>query len=201
MAGYHLLLPSSPISQCPALASTRGEHYLVALVWSAGDGWGYQGAAVDGHFDEGFINPIDPPELETFVPSLLLELSSKPEHDLYPFWFLFPSKEKRMKLPKDTEISFLVEPSQEHSHVARFERKQYYQLDLGVYLEGTPLTGQIPSGCRTAPNVRANQLTTYRFVVRFDWMFQRSHGASFAVEDYDRWARELFANIRQKLVN
>jgi hypothetical protein len=179
------------------------QHYLVALVWSAGEGWSYEGGPVDGHFEEGVINPIDPPELEMFVPTLLLDLSSQSEHDLYPFWFLFSSKEKRMKLPKGTGISLLVEPSQEYpaTHVARFQREQYYRLDLAVYPAGAQLVGQIPRAYRLPPNLGVNQLTTYRFTVRSDWILQRSHGSSFAEEDYDKWARELFVNIRQKLAN
>jgi hypothetical protein len=95
----------------------------------------------------------------------------------------------------------LKEPSQEHadSYIVRLGRDGYYRLDLAVYGVAAPLAGQLPDGYRIPPNT--SQVTTYRFVVRLDWILQRSHGPLFAVEDYDKWARELFTNIRQKSID
>jgi len=48
------------------------QHYLISLVWSAGQGWGYRtGANGNGQFAGGFTTPIDPPEYEGYVPSKL----------------------------------------------------------------------------------------------------------------------------------
>jgi len=175
------------------------QRYFVALVWSAGQGWGYSAGPVNGHWSEINILPFEPPEIIHYVPSQLVDVS----HDFYPFWFLLAANEKRMKLPKDTTISFFVEPSQEHrdSYITRFERKGYYQLDLSAYGYGAPEIGVVPEGYEIQSMINITQVTTYRFVLKADWVLQRSQAPSFVVEDYDRWAKELFANIRQKLAN
>jgi hypothetical protein len=174
------------------------QRYFVALVWAAGQGWGYHTSPANGHWAEANVLPMDPPESINYIPNKLLDTSSD---RFYPWWFLNVSNDKHMKLPKDTTITFSVEPPQEHqnAYVTIFERKGYYQLELSAYAYGAPMIGAVPEGYEL-PDTNIAQLKTYRFVVRSDWVLQRAQ-TSFVVEDYDKWAKELFMNIRQKLEN
>jgi hypothetical protein len=179
------------------------QHYFPVLVWTAGTDWGSRSSAPDGRFAETYIAPIeDPPDSVKYVPSKLIDLSSDEEH-FYPWWFLPTANVPNMKLPKGTELSLLKERNEQEQqdYVLRLERKGYYQLDLSTYGFGAPLNSTIPEGYEISTGVNTSLLTTYRFVVRIDWTIQRSHGPSFDVGAYNRWAKELFNNIRPKLVN
>jgi hypothetical protein len=182
-----------------ASVGTIFQRYFVALMLSAGEGWGSSTGPVNGHWSETNMLPIEPPECVHYVPSQLLDTSNG---RVYPWWFLQLWNEKRMKLPKDTTIGFFVEPSEEHrdSYLTRFERKGYYRLDVSAYSYGAPQMGVVPDGYEMQ-DTNIAQLATYRFVVREDWELQRSHAPTFAFEDYDRWAKELFTNIHDKLAN
>lgn len=174
------------------------QHYLAALVWLAGNG-DYSGSSTNGRMPQVLMAPIDPPEYQRFVPRPLL---GEPfESALYPVWF--PVDQQRMKLPKGTRLTFTNEHSDEHRnpYILRLEREGFYRLDLSVYGFGAPQVGQIPNGYEVSEYVNVPQLTTYTFVVRFDWILQRTHPDSFVVEDYDHWARALLGNISQKLAN
>ena len=179
------------------------QHYMVPLTWLAGHGSG-GGSQSSTRFSRIDIPPIDPPEYEKCKPRELLKRET-PNADGWPFPFWFMLDEPQMKLPKGTALVFTTEPSQEHrsSYVARFEKNGYYQLDLSVYGYSAPKRGLIPNGYEVSEywNPIMSQLTTYEFIVRFDWTIQRSQPKTFVVEDYERWTKELFENVRLRLAN
>ncbi len=178
------------------------QHYMVPLVYSAGTGGGTRGGSENGRFTETQVAPIVPPEFVSYLTSKVLDISDSKERDFYPFWFAFGSNEPLMKLPKDTKVFFLKKEESEgrpKSYITRLERKGYYQIDFAVYQYAAPRIGAIPDKSTVPDWVNTSQATTYSFVVREDWTLERSHGASFAVEDYDNWAKQLSASIRTKL--
>jgi hypothetical protein len=178
------------------------QHYLIPLIYAAGAGWGLEYDPSDKRFAQIYRAPINPPEFKNYVPSKLVDVSPDTKSDIYPFWFSFPSNDPVMKLPKETQLSFVVEDSNEHAraYIARLEREGYYRLDIPIYPYGSPKKGAFPQMYAIPDGFDAALVTTYRFVVRMNWVLQRTH-SYFVVDDYERWAKELFSNIEEKLEN
>jgi hypothetical protein len=176
-----------------ALASVL-QHDLVAIIFAAGQRWGMYGAG-DRAFIHDFVAPIEPPDGQTYTPHFV---SQMPGSELFPDGLRFMWNEPRMKLPKATSLSLMQLPTENQGPVCntvRLERKGYYRID--VCFKRYQEIALLP---KEYEQTEAGQINTYAFEVIVDWTVERSHDASFAVEDYDRWARQLAGRIRDRLL-
>jgi hypothetical protein len=170
------------------------QHYLVALVQSAGAGWGMFGESSAG-LKQKMIPPIDIPDVTVYELDQLLSVTPS-DRSLFTPALVF---NHQLKLPKSSDAFFLTTTDIE-SYVFRIERNNYYRLDLVVVPLQMSRKGLIPENY-TMGFPDTSPITTYSYEIRLDLTVQRTNDASFVSSDYVEWGFALFNNIKLRLEN
>jgi hypothetical protein len=185
--------------------ATTLQQYLLRLVQRASEGIqpnGFVYGATGPAIAVERIPPIDTPSPEVLpADSILSKIKGADPRFLTPEFV----KSVDLTIPKGTIVSFFYLPqwkSGSHgSYVMRFARDGYYAVDLHVTLDIVWQEGSIPVNYHLADPSLQPHTRTYTFLIQLDRTIQRKVDTDFVAEDYDQWAKALFASLRRKLQN